>query len=490
MIEIGVFHNGASDLPPVRTRDGTVCNDGSLAEVHAAAQRTIVNQVRQGILADRLGFDYWFQTEHHFQPEGAEMSPNPLASEMAIAANTRRIRLGQAANIITWHHPVRLAEMAAMLDVVSGGRVEVGVGRGYQPRESEVFGRPYGSTIQDQERNRVAFHEALDILIKCWTEPSFSHRDEFFSIPPRYTKWNHKQTIAYYGLDKVERNVEDVLSLGPPDMYSAGSPVLATTTTLREISVFPQPLQKPYPQLWEPLTSPRSIRFCAERGVNGYFIVEPNSRLKQNVEMYYEDAERAGWPDRLQRGAFKYGWDCDKRRGIVTCRYIHLLLPGMDRDKELERLKFALEVQWDYYGPFGFAALVSEAGEDSMDLRTKIRPESLLAKDIALFGTPAEVVEKIMRTKEYVGYDDFMFHAWFELAGFQGAEIEDQMYYFAEECMPLLDRACGGRPPPRTDFPIPSFDDVRAAAPRRARDAFPSTPTPHDKNRHDTRRIP
>ena len=66
----------------------------------------VVNQVRQGILADRLGFDYWFQTEHHFQPEGAEFSPNPLFSEMAIAANTRRIRLGQAANIITWHHPI------------------------------------------------------------------------------------------------------------------------------------------------------------------------------------------------------------------------------------------------------------------------------------------------------------------------------------------------------------------------------------------------
>ena len=106
MIEIGVFHNGSSDLPPVRTPSGVACNDGSLHDVHLAAQRTIVNQIRQGILADKLGFDYWFQTEHHFQPEGAEMSPNPLASEMAIAASTRRIRLGQAANIITWHHPV------------------------------------------------------------------------------------------------------------------------------------------------------------------------------------------------------------------------------------------------------------------------------------------------------------------------------------------------------------------------------------------------
>jgi alkanesulfonate monooxygenase SsuD/methylene tetrahydromethanopterin reductase-like flavin-dependent oxidoreductase (luciferase family) len=108
-----------------------VVNDGDLAATHTSAQRTIVNQVRQGILAEQLGFDYWFQTEHHFQPEGAELSPNPLLSEAAIASRTRRIRLGQAANIVSWWHPIRIAEQAAMLDVISGGRPEFGIERGY-----------------------------------------------------------------------------------------------------------------------------------------------------------------------------------------------------------------------------------------------------------------------------------------------------------------------------------------------------------------------
>ena len=461
MIEIGVFHNGASDLTPVRTESGVVVHDGSLAEVHAAAQRTIVNQIRQGILAEELGFDYWFQTEHHFQPEGAELSPNPLASQLAIAANTRRIRLGQAANIITWHHPVRLAELAAMLDVVSGGRVEVGIGRGYQPRESEVLGKPFGSTVQDQERNRVAFSEALEIMIKCWTEPSFHHRGENFSIPPAYTRWNHKQTIAYFSQSKVERALEDVLDLGAPDMYSAGNPVLATTTTLKEISCFPQPLQKPYPQIWEPLTSPRSIQFCAQHGVNGYFIVEPNARLKANIDLYYEEAETRDWPDRLNRGAFKYGWDSDKRRGIVTCRYIHLRLPGAERTEELQRFKLGLEVQWDYYGPFGFAAFVAEAGDEFGDLSGRVDGDMLLAKEIAIFGSPEEVVQKIMRIKEQVGYEDFMFQAWFELAGFNAEEIETQMTFFAESCLPELRRLCGGRPPLPDDFRPPTYSDVR-----------------------------
>jgi hypothetical protein len=216
MLEIGVFHNGASSLPVITTKDGVTLNDGTLAEVHQAAQQTLVNQVRQGILAEKLGFQSFWLTEHHFQPEGAEMSPNPLMVQTAIAANTKRIRLGQAANIIVWHHPVRLAEQIATLDVISGGRVECGIGRGYQPRENETLGRPYGSTIQDQERNRKSFEEAVAILKKCWTEPSFSHHGENFSIPPTYTKWNHKQTIAYFQMDKVERRLEDVLSLGDP----------------------------------------------------------------------------------------------------------------------------------------------------------------------------------------------------------------------------------------------------------------------------------
>ena len=444
MLEIGIFHNGASDLPCVTTPNGVVINDGTLDEVHESNQRVLVNQIRQGILADRLGFNYFFMTEHHFQPEGAEFSPNPLLAETAIAAHTKRIRLGQAANIVTWWHPVRIAEQAAMLDVISGGRLEFGIGRGYQPREAEVFGWPF-STIQDQERNRAYYTEAYDIIIKCWTKPSFFHQGQFFTIPPVYTRWNHKQTIAYFSSEKAGRKLEDVLKVGPPDPYGGPNPVMQSATTLKELQVFPQPLQRPHPQLWEPLTTGRSIQWAAERGVNGYFIVEPNSRLKKNIEMYYEMSEKAGWPDRLNRGKFKFGWDAEKRRGVVTCRYIHLVTPGANREKELARFKAALELQWDYYGPFGFAAVLAEADEPMYAIDKKVDAALLLKKGVALFGTPAEVGEQILRIKEQCGYEDFMFHAWFEKGGFNGEEIEAQMQHFAEEVMPGLGRACGGQ---------------------------------------------
>jgi alkanesulfonate monooxygenase SsuD/methylene tetrahydromethanopterin reductase-like flavin-dependent oxidoreductase (luciferase family) len=460
VIEVGVFHNGASDLPVEETDSGVVVNQGTLAQTHEAAQRTQVNQVRQGVLAEQLGFDYFFLTEHHFQPEGAEYSPNPLQTQAALAALTTRIRLGQAANILTWHHPVRFAEMVAMLDVMSGGRVECGIGRGYQSRETEVLGGQLGATIQDQERNRAFYEEAIDIMLKCWTEDSFSHHGQFFTIPPTYTKWNHKQTIAYFSKPGNGRSLADVLNIGPPDMYSAGNPVLATTTTLRELQVYPKPLQKPHPQLWEPLTSPRSIRYCARRGINGYFIVEPNSRLKQNIEMYYEEAEKHGWPDYKDRGRFRYGWDADKKRGIIAGRYIHIVGQGIG---DMERAARGLETQWDYYGPFGFGAVLTEADEPLGDLTRKITAEEIRSKKVALHGSVQFVIDEIMRTKQECGYEDFMFNAWFEHAGFTGSEIEDQMQLFAEEVLPVLRRECGGSP----DKPVSTVDFGADIVPRR-----------------------
>src|SRR5438105_14352300 len=97
MLEIGLFHNGASSLPVITDKNGITFNDGSLPQVHRAAQETLVNQVRQGILAEKLGFQSFWLTEHHFHPEGAEMSPKPLMVQMAVAADTRRIRHGQSA---------------------------------------------------------------------------------------------------------------------------------------------------------------------------------------------------------------------------------------------------------------------------------------------------------------------------------------------------------------------------------------------------------
>ncbi|MCH2623670.1 MAG: LLM class flavin-dependent oxidoreductase, partial [Acidimicrobiales bacterium] len=85
---------------------------------------------------DRTGWHSIWNTEHHFGHEGLEVCPNPVMMGTDLAARTERIRIGQAANIVTFRHPIQLAEDLAMLDHMSAGRLEVGVGRGVYPRET------------------------------------------------------------------------------------------------------------------------------------------------------------------------------------------------------------------------------------------------------------------------------------------------------------------------------------------------------------------
>src|SRR4029450_4311880 len=105
MIQFGIFQNGASDLPVADTPSGVLVSGGSLEDMHASFQRILVHPVPQGVLAEQLGYDFYFMTEPHFQPEGPEFSPNPLMAEMAIAAHTRRIPLGHAPNTPTHCEP-------------------------------------------------------------------------------------------------------------------------------------------------------------------------------------------------------------------------------------------------------------------------------------------------------------------------------------------------------------------------------------------------
>jgi predicted nuclease of predicted toxin-antitoxin system len=101
----------------------------------------------------------------------------------------------------------------------------------------------------------------------------------------------------------------------------------------------------------------------------------------------------------------------------------------------------------------------AEADEPMYALDKKVDAALLIRKGVALFGTPDEIGEAILKVKEQCGYEDFMFHAWFETGGFRGEEIETQMQYFAEEVMPGLGRACGGQmknPEIGVDFASPN----------------------------------
>lgn len=445
MIEVGIFDGGSTDLPFKQTASGVRVVDGNLDDLHQAAKRLQAAQVRRAVLAEQVGFDYYWLTEHHFGTEGAELSTNPIQIQTAIAALTSRIRLGQLANIVAFWHPLRLAEQLAILDNLSGGRIEVGLGRGYQSREAETFGYTYGSTVQDQERNRSYHAEAVEILKKAWTENSFSHHGEFFSLPPSWTKWNHAQTLAFFSEEGVGRSVDEVFRVGPPDAYSSGPPIGASTTTLREISVLPHPYQTPHPPLWEPLNSERTIRWAARNGVNGNFIFESNAALKPKIDVYMEEAAANDWPDYLGRGEFKPGWDSARHRGVSSGRIVHLVDPALG-NADARRAAESQLFQWDFYKPFGFTAILANPGE-APDMNLKVTPELLYEQGLLLHGGKQQVLEALMALKEHAYPDgDFITNIWFESAGLSHEAVEEQIQFFGEEVLPELRRECGGGP--------------------------------------------
>ena len=126
---------------------------------HAA----IEEQLEQACAAETLGFDSVWLTEHNFTGEAVYCDPIPFAS--ALAARTSRVRIGFAVIQLALRHPVRLAVQLALLDNLSRGRLDVGVGRGTLYNEYEFVG--YGLR-SDDSRERSA--EALEVLIRAWTE--------------------------------------------------------------------------------------------------------------------------------------------------------------------------------------------------------------------------------------------------------------------------------------------------------------------------------
>src|SRR6202035_4933221 len=114
--------------------------------------------------------------EHHFQPEGTELIPNVLMMAMHLCGVTRNIKIGCGFNIVPMWHPLRLAEEYAMADILTGGRVIFGVGRGYHTREVETFGNP----LIDQNANREMFEEGVEVIFK-------QQRVYELSVPERRT---------------------------------------------------------------------------------------------------------------------------------------------------------------------------------------------------------------------------------------------------------------------------------------------------------------
>ncbi|HEY8762220.1 MAG TPA: LLM class flavin-dependent oxidoreductase [Candidatus Dormibacteraeota bacterium] len=114
--------------------------------------------------ADQAGFDRVCFNEHHFSPDG--YLPSPMTVAAAVAARTQRIKIGLRMAVLTFRHPVQIAEEIAVLDILSGGRIEVGFGAGYRQPEFDA----YGISLAERPSRMV---EAIEIVRRCWEEEVF-----------------------------------------------------------------------------------------------------------------------------------------------------------------------------------------------------------------------------------------------------------------------------------------------------------------------------
>ena len=204
---------------------GTAVNDRRFPNEHLVTVFDKAQAMAQ--LMDRLGYDTFWTAEHHFQYEGYECIPNVLMLAVHLAHVTRRLRFGCGFNITPMWHPLRLAEDFAVADILTGGRVTFGVGRGYHSREVETFGSP----LLDQPANRELFEEQVEIIFKAFNEESFSHQGKHYTLPPQ---------VPYRGYE------------------------------LQDLTLVPRPLRRPV-ECWQPIQggSQRALDFMAKCGIKG-----------------------------------------------------------------------------------------------------------------------------------------------------------------------------------------------------------------------------
>ena len=159
--------------------------------------------LEQMVGAEALGFHTLWLTEHHFSAYGG--SPDPMLMAIAAAHQTKTVRIGIGVSVLPFHHPLQLAEQGAMVDVLSDGRLEFGVGRGSQRYEYERLGVP----LDDKG---ARFEEAMTIIHQAWTSEAFAHEGTYYHFP---------ETTVYPRVLQVPHPPIWVASTTPPTLQYA-----------------------------------------------------------------------------------------------------------------------------------------------------------------------------------------------------------------------------------------------------------------------------
>jgi alkanesulfonate monooxygenase SsuD/methylene tetrahydromethanopterin reductase-like flavin-dependent oxidoreductase (luciferase family) len=241
------------------------------------------------LYAEELGYESLFVVEHHFT--GVSQVSASLNLLSFLAARTSRLRLGTAVVVLPWHNPVLLAEQVATLDLLSNGRFDFGVGKGYRDSEFDGFAIPKSEATE-------RFEECMHILRKAWNGSGrFSHQGKH---------WN-----------------------------------------FRDIVVEPRPVQQPHPPFWLGAGSPDGIRRAGREGYNLLLDqLAPIELTNERVATYREELERQGQPfDGMRIGVTRavqiVATEAERQQAFALRRKTLAAIGGLARGPGAERYQNA-----------------------------------------------------------------------------------------------------------------------------------------------------
>jgi len=328
---------------------------------------------------DGLGFYCLWTAEHHFQREGYEVFPNLILLGVHLAGLTKNLKFGAAFNIVPMWHPLRLAEDFAVADILTGGRLIFGVGRGYHSREVETFGAP----VIDNDANKELFEEQMEIILKAFNEDSFSHKGKYYTIPA---------DVPYRGYQ------------------------------LKDVTLVPRPVNLPV-EIWQPIASGRTLSYIAQKGIKGMVALTGEILAEQLIRTYQEESAKVGRV--LDLGQ-------DMALGIGFCI-------GDSQEAAIKQVRPYHDERYKWFAPFGFVRYTDSQGRPWGTPGAPVGVPSIedgVQQKAWFCGPPEQFISFIRDLEEkYPGLEDLMLQ-WPE--GMPWPEFRDQLSIFAKDVMPAF----------------------------------------------------
>jgi alkanesulfonate monooxygenase SsuD/methylene tetrahydromethanopterin reductase-like flavin-dependent oxidoreductase (luciferase family) len=343
--------------------------------------RTYGEVIDQVVLADKLGWSHVWAVEHHLLPQWSHC-PAPEVLFGALSQRTSRIRIGHGVALLprNFNHAFRVAERAAVLDILTGGRVDLGTGRAVTLQELDGF-------EVSPDDTQAMWAEAAEILVKSWRDEPVEYKGRFYNIPPSY--------------------------------------------------VVPKPIQKPHPPMWLAGSNPETFTIAGKRGLGMLgFVTGTPQQLAPRIAAYKEAVKQADpigefvndqsavliqtYCAETREEAIK---DVAQPMEIVAKLAAELFLPWAEkgRERKAESYRYLTDQQQSQ----------ARAGAAFGDIDQRIRDGSVAV------GTPDDLL-KLFRTYRDMGVDQML--TWVQFGGLEHSKIMRSMEMIGKYVIPELSR--------------------------------------------------